>query len=85
MSSTTKNLFVKRFLDLQKLFIKVLFIALFLRESSRFTKIGGGFRLNHLPRQKLTSGLLQAKSFEKVGTKISSSRNLWKNPGIVAR
>jgi hypothetical protein len=47
MPPAAKNLFEKRFLDFQKLFIKVFFIALFLRVpscSSWLTKIGGESR-----------------------------------------
>jgi hypothetical protein len=48
MPPAARNLFVKRFLDLQKLSIRyfsLLYLLALLRVSSRFNKIGGGFRI----------------------------------------
>jgi hypothetical protein len=48
MPPAARNPFVKGFLDLPKLFIRyfsLLYPLALLRVSSRFTKIGGGFRI----------------------------------------
>jgi hypothetical protein len=53
MPPAAKNPFVKGFLDLPKLFIRYFalpYLLALLRVSSRFTKIGGGFRAFGSPR-----------------------------------